>query len=88
MRDTLPPVITVKWKETVEEVIDLRLTNYTFNVITLNDNAHYLSNNIYEEVEISGFYTNSLDNGVDVISQIFTNETKCYEDRNFRSCWV
>ena len=74
VKDTLPPVITVKWKETVEEIIDLSFSNYTFNVITLNDNAHYLSNNVYEEVEISGFYTNSLDNGVDVISQIFTNE--------------
>ena len=74
VKDTLPPVIAVKWKETVEEVIDLSLSNYTFNVITLNDNAHYLSNNIYEAVEISGFYTNSLDNGIDVISQIFTNE--------------
>ena len=74
VKDSLAPVISIKWKETVEEVIDLTLSNYTFNVITLNDNAHYLSNNIYEEVEISGFYTNSLDNSVDVISQLFTNE--------------
>lgn len=64
----------IKWKETVEQIIDLTLSNYTFSVVTLNDNAHYQSNNIFDEVSISGYYTNSLDNEIDEILQLYTNE--------------
>ena len=72
MVDTLAPVI--KWKETVEEIIDLSLSNYTFEVVTLWDQAHVTNNNVYVDVDIIGSYTNSLDNGVDVVSSLFTNE--------------
>ena len=74
VQDTLPPVISLKWKETVEEIIDLSLSNYTFEVVTLWDQAHVTNNNVYVDVDIIGSYTNSLDNGVDVVSSLFTNE--------------
>ena len=48
--------------------------NYTFEVVTLWDQAHVTNNNVYVGADIIGSYTNSLDNGVDVVSSLFTNE--------------
>ena len=50
------PAPVIKWKETVEEIIDLSLSNYTFEVVTLWDQAHVTNNNVYVDVDIIGSY--------------------------------
>ena len=63
----------VKWKDTIDQIIDVNLSNYTYNVVTLNDSAHVTNNNVILEVEILGSWTNSLDNGVDILIPSYGN---------------